>query len=45
MDARRASVHNGEADRRPPYTLSLFMTMMAGAADRQSAACGGRPPD
>ena len=45
MEARRAGVHNGEADRRQPCTLSLFIAMMAGAADRQLAAHGGRPPD
>ncbi len=45
MEARRAGVHNGEMDCRPPCTLSLFMTMMARAADGQLAAHGGRPPD
>ncbi len=45
MEARRAGVHNGETDRRPPCTLGLFMTMMARAADGQLAAHGGRPPD
>ena len=45
MEARHAGVHKEAADRRPPCTLSLFITMMVGAADRQLAACGGRLPD
>ena len=45
MEARRAGVHNEAADRRPPCTLSLFMTMMVDAVDKQLAACAGRPPD
>ena len=45
MEARHAGAHNKAADRRPPCTLSLFMTMMVGAADRQLAVCSGRPPD
>ena len=45
MEARRAGVRNGEADRRPPCAPNLFMTMMVGAADRRFAAHGGRPPD
>ena len=45
MEARRAGVHDGEADRRPPCTPNLFMTMLVGAADRRFAAHGGRLPD
>ena len=45
MEARREGKHNEEADHRAPCTLSLFMSMLVGAAEEQFAVYGEWPPN